>query len=64
MNPFDQWYRTNAKLRQFFERYYRENIDKITDSRLQEDVRRTFLEGNAFDKVQALNVLAVYKRYF
>lgn len=64
MHPMDTWYYTNSHLRNFMTRYYQENIGKISDPQLKEDVSRTFLEGNANDKVQALNVLAVYKRYF
>lgn len=64
MNPVDQWYRTNRRLREFLDGYYRENIQRVADPRLQEDVRKTFEQGGAVDKLQAVNLLAVYKRYF
>lgn len=64
MNPFDQWYRTNRRLREFLHDYYQENIHRISDARLQADVRKTYEQGGAKDKLQAVNLLAVYKRYF
>lgn len=64
MNPFEVWYRTNPRLREFLGRYYQENIDRIQEPRLRTDVEKTFTQGNARDKVQAVNLLAVYKRYF
>lgn len=64
MNPVDQWYRTNRRLREFLDGYYQENIQRIADPQLQEDVRKTFEQGGAADKLQAVNLLAVYKRYF
>lgn len=64
MNPVDQWYRTNRSLREFLNSYYQENIRRIADPQLQEDVRKTFEQGGAVDKLQAVNLLAVYKRYF
>lgn len=64
MNPVEQWYRTNRRLREFLNRYYRENIGRITDAQLQADVQKTYKQGNGRDKIQAINLLAVYKRYF
>ena len=64
MNPFEQWYRTNQRLREFLSDYYQENICRITNAQLQADVRKTYEQGYAMDKLQAINLLAVYKRYF
>lgn len=64
MNPFDLWFRTNPRLRDFAARYYAENIDRVQDPHLKADVRMTYEKGGASDKLQALNLLAVYKRYF
>lgn len=64
MNPLDVWYRTNPRLQNFVQDYYQENIGRIADARLQADVRKTYEEGGARDKLQTINLLAVYKRYF
>lgn len=64
MNPFEQWYRTNPRLREFIHNYYKENIGRIDYAQLQADVRKTFEQGGAMDKLQTVNLLAVYKRYF
>lgn len=63
MNPFDLWYRTNPKLRAFINRYYTEHLDRVTDATLRADLVNVF-NGSARDKLQVLNLLAVYKRYF
>lgn len=64
MNPIDQWYRTNSKLRDYLEEYYQGNINRITDDDLRAVVKTTFEKGGGRDKIQAVNLLAVYKRYF
>lgn len=64
MNPLDLWYRTNPRLRKFINGYYQENIGRIADPQLRADVRKTFDQGGARDKLQVINLLAVYKRYF
>ena len=63
MNPFDLWYRTNPKLRAFINRYYTEHLDRVTDATLRADLVNVF-NGSAREKLQVLNLLAVYKRYF
>ena len=64
MNPFDLWMNTNPSLQAFFTNYYQENIERVQDLALRADIQRTFEQGNARDKIQAINLLAVYKRYF
>ncbi len=64
MNPFDLWFCTNRSLREFINAYYQENIGRISDPQLQADTRKTFEQGTARDKLQAIGLLAVYKRYF
>lgn len=64
MGPLNQWYQTSPRLRKFLDGYFQENLNRITDPQLREDVRKTFREGQTIDKLQAVNLLAVYKRYF
>ncbi len=64
MNPFDLWMNTNPSLQAFFTNYYQEKIERVQDLALRADIQRTFEQGNARDKIQAINLLAVYKRYF
>lgn len=64
MNPMEAWYHTNGQLRKFIHDYYQENIHRITDPQLRADVQKTFEQGKAQDKLEAVNLLAVYKRYF
>lgn len=64
MNPFDLWYRTNPSLREFVTDYYEKNISRVQDPVLLHILMETFSKGAARDKLQVINLLAVYKRYF
>ena len=64
MNPFELWYRTNSKVREFLDHYYRDNIALVTDPDLRKDLDTTFTKGDARDRIQVVNLLAIFKRYF
>ena len=64
MNPFDLWYRTNPSLQEFITGYYEKNISRVEDPVLLHILTETFNKGAARDKLQVINLLAVYKRYF
>lgn len=64
MNPFDVWYRTNPALRKFVQSYYEEKLPLVKDADLRQILTETFTKGAARDKLQAVNLLAVYHRYF
>lgn len=64
MNPFETWYINNKKLREFLDFYFDTNIELVSDSKLKNDIIHVFKTGNARDKIVAVHVLAVTKRYF
>ena len=64
MNPFDIWYRTNSDLRKFLQSYYEANLPLVTDPALRQLLTETYTKGAARDKLQVINLLAVYRRYF
>ncbi|MDL2220875.1 hypothetical protein LJC55_04330, partial [Eubacteriales bacterium OttesenSCG-928-N14] len=64
MNPFDIWYQNNEDLRNFMNNNFSERIGLVEDSTLKREVSQTFEQGKCVDKICALNVLAVYNRYF
>ena len=64
MNPFDLWYRTNGKVSSFIDNYYKGNIACVLDSELRKDLATTFEKGGARDRMQVVNLLAIFKRYF
>ena len=64
MLAFDYWYQKNPELRAFINCYFSENIYKIADKSLREICNKTFVQGDIRDKLQAINLLAVYKKYF
>lgn len=64
MNPFDIWYRTNSDLRKFLQSYYDANLSLVTDPALRQILTETYTKGAVRDKLQVINLLAVYRRYF
>lgn len=62
MNPFEIWYRTNPQIRAFIDSYYKANIPLVNDIQLKTALAAAFA-GDTRDKLQAINLLAVYKRY-
>ena len=64
MNPFELWYRTNNKVSSFVDNYYRDNISRVLDPELKKDLDITFDKGDARDRIQVVNLLANFKRYF
>lgn len=64
MNPFDNWFLTNERLRDFADSYFEENLSKIQDEKLKNDVIATYKSERGINKIQALNLIAVFKRYF
>ena len=65
MNPYDYWYETNAELRSFVNNYFHANIALAKHyCEVQKDIEKLFTEGNARDKLIALTVLGVLKKYF
>lgn len=62
MNPMQYWYETNSSLRFFFDTYFRENINILSDyPELKMDCVKLFTEGKGTEKVQAISLLAAAK---
>lgn len=65
MNPFDKWYNINKELRDKFDQYFRENIDKLANNvELKNDCENLYVNGTAREKAQVLGLLATLKLYF
>ena len=64
MIPFDSWYENNEEFRSFFREYFYNGIDLVTEERLKQDVLFTFEHGNARDKMQAVDIVSLFKLYF
>lgn len=64
MNPVNLWVLQNKDLQNFFENYYRDHINDVSDQSLRKDIQKTFEKGYGMDKTMAINLLGVYKRYF
>lgn len=64
MNPFQYWYMTDDKARNFIHNYYHENIQNVAaGTKLHEDMNSMFNKGRVTDKLLVLTVLAAYKQY-
>lgn len=65
MNPFDHWYYTNPILRQFINEYFQSGIKQIgVSEELKSDIISVFNSDLPIDKLVALTVIGVYKKYF
>ncbi len=63
MNPVEYWYEKNSKLRLFIKKYYQDNVEKIKDLEIKENIKKMYHEGGALDKMVMLTVLSIYKQY-
>ena len=65
MNPFSYWWDTDPALRAFCDTYYQDNTPRLTlCPALRDDVEKLYRSERVMDKMLALNVLGVLKRYF
>lgn len=65
MNPLNHWYETNESLRNYWDNYYSENIERLEfDAELKVFCSVLFASDNLIEKTLALSVLSVMKNYF
>lgn len=65
MNPFDEWYKNNSKLKNIFNNYYKDNIERLSEfNELKQDCKYLYETGNAREKAQVIGLLATLKLYF
>jgi asparagine synthase (glutamine-hydrolysing) len=61
MNPVDYWYNNNQVFRKTIDEYGKEDIQKIRDNRLVDDVSLLFNSLSVVDKLQVLSLLSGIK---
>ena len=65
MNPYDYWYETNPKLREFIENYFAETRSLVDGyPQIAKNIDTLYKFGNTIDKTLVLTVLGVFKHYF
>lgn len=65
MNPFEKWYAENAGLREYINKYYNQNIDKIEKyEQIYNDVKKVYAGEKTMDKLSVISLLATYNVYF
>ena len=63
MNPYEYWYDTDPRMREFFDTYYKNHIDLLSDkSELRRDVETLFYSNIMLEKLMALTVLGMASR--
>ncbi len=64
MNPFDTWYANDKTIQKYLDSYFRETIEYVSNTRLKNALSHMFHYSSlATDKIQVINVLAVWKNY-
>ena len=64
MNPYEYWYDTDPKMREFFDNYYRDHICLLNEhSLIKQEVDCLYNKGSVWDRLMALTVLGAYS-YF
>lgn len=65
MNPMDYWYNNNENINNFFNNYFKNNINRLDKYKdLKNDCIYLYQEGNTREKTQVLTLLATLKLYF
>lgn len=62
MNPYEYWYDTDPKMREFFDTYYCEHIGLLNQHKcIQQEVSFLYEKGNVWERLMALTVLGAIK---
>ncbi len=66
MNPFDLWWQENTKFRSFYQNYYDEHINGLSElsDKLKTDISTFWSECQPLEKAQVMTLLAALKFYF
>jgi len=65
MNPMDLWWERNQVLRETYDNYYKNNIEKIKlNPWMFEAVKYLYSQGNTLEKMMALTAISSIKLYF
>lgn len=63
--PFDYWYQTDTKSRQYMDRYFAENLkNPVLDEQLRQDLRYVYENSQARPKSMAITVVGAAKLFF
>lgn len=64
MNPLGYYLKNNVDLRDFVNKYIIDNIDRISDPLLREDVLNIMYKDSVIEKIQAITLLSALKLFF
>lgn len=64
MNPFDIWYEENIVLREYIQKYYKDNIELLNfDKNLKQNIVVLFEKGNMLERSMALTLISAVKQF-
>ena len=64
MNPFDVWYKTDKKTREYLDAYFSKTINKVDSNELRSKLADMYNHTKIpTDKMQVISVLSVYKNF-
>ena len=64
MNPFDIWFRSNSTLRSFFDKLYRQHVEKLVEEPLlRDDIKYLYTCGNVIEKSMVLTLMLAIDRF-
>lgn len=64
MNPIGYYMRTNSELKKWIDMYIHDNIDRVTDSELKQDILFIAQGNKSIDKIEVVTFLSALKMFF
>lgn len=64
MNPIGYYVHTNIELRNWIDQYINDNIDRVKDKELHQDIESILKNDEVIDKIEALSLLSALKLYY
>ncbi|OQY38999.1 MAG: hypothetical protein B6226_02800, partial [Candidatus Cloacimonetes bacterium 4572_65] len=61
-SPFDYWYQTNTKLKNYIDAFFSSRIDLIDIPEVKKDMTYQFTRGDMTDKLQVLYLLGTIEK--
>ena len=64
MNPIGYYMHTNPELKNWIDNYIKENIDRVPDAELREDVQSIANGNKSIDKIEVVTLLSALKLFY
>ena len=64
MNPIGYYIHTNPELKNWIDKYIKDNIDRVADAELREDVLSIANGNKSIDKIEVVTLLSALKIFY